>query len=89
MANATATTDEAGLVYNGPVLIDYVGTNSEITVPEGIEEICEYAFSGNTNITKVRFPDTVKTIGDYAFYGCENLTVVDMPHELTRIGSNV
>ena len=45
--------------------------NSEIksvTIPEGVTEIGDYAFSGCTGLTSIVIPNSVTRIGDYAFY---------------------
>ena len=34
-----------------------------------VESIGEYAFYGQSSLTRIDIPSTVKTIGDYAFYG--------------------
>ncbi len=39
-----------------------------VVLPESLEKIEEYAFSGCSNLTKVYFPSNLKEIGKYAFY---------------------
>lgn len=42
--------------------------------PEGLVEIGEKAFRGNSSLTSVSFPSTLEIIGDFAFSGCSELT---------------
>ncbi|MBQ1342490.1 MAG: leucine-rich repeat domain-containing protein [Erysipelotrichaceae bacterium] len=53
-------------------IIKYIGTETEIAIPEGIEIIGKNAFK-NVNITSVIFPESVKIIEDHAFSHCEKL----------------
>lgn len=46
----------------------------EITVSKGILKIEDYAFSGCTELRKVRCKDTVQYVGEYAFQDCINLS---------------
>ncbi len=71
-------------VYYGVVtLVKYVGPGGEITLPEGVEAIHDYAFLDRTDLTTMIIPAGTGTdedynnigIADYAFYGCDNLTV--------------
>lgn len=43
----------------------------EVILPEGLEEIDEYAFY-NSNIEKLALPDSLRVIGEYAFYNLES-----------------
>ena len=68
-------------------LIGYVGTNTELTLPESYEgdyyEIYKYAFYRNNNITSITIPDSVTGIGYYAFVGCNNLTNITVSRNNT------
>lgn len=60
----------AGNLYlNGTLVTD-------LTIPEGVTAIGNYAFWGYTNLTGVTIPYSVTAIGDYAFYDCTNITDV-------------
>ena len=54
-------------------LIDYKGTSANVTVPEGVEIIGDYAFYQKTGIESVILPDSVTLIDERAFQGCEKL----------------
>ena len=45
-------------------------------IPDTVEEIGEYAFSGCSGLTSVVIPNSVTSIGKYAFYECEHLSSV-------------
>ena len=49
-----------------------------LTIPEGVESIGEYAFSNCTGITNVTIPKSVKSIDSYAFKNCTNLKIVNI-----------
>lgn len=63
----------------------------EFSVPEGITQISQYAFSGQTGLTKVTFPQSVYEIGEYAFKNCLNLETVEFASDsaLAKIGNYV
>lgn len=58
----------------------YIGedTITKVVIPEGVEEIQEYAFAKLTALKEVVLPTTLKKIGLGAFYGCENLTNINL-----------
>ena len=85
------TTDTSGYVTyidgDDKILVNYVGSQTELTLPSDITEICKYAFYNNDKITSVVIPDSVTSIGDYAFYNCDSLTSVTIGNGVTSIGS--
>ncbi len=42
----------------------------EITIPNSVTTICDYAFDDCTGLTSIIIPDSVTTIGNYAFQEC-------------------
>ncbi len=48
---------------------------TELTIPEGVSEIPEYAFSNCLNLTRADIPRNVTYINANAFYNCPNLTL--------------
>ena len=84
------TTDENGYVIytdgDEKILVAYLGTETELTLPAYITQIYENAFSGCTWLTRVTIPNSVTSIGDSAFYGCTGLTCVTIGNGVTSIG---
>ena len=66
----------------------YIGSQelTELVIPEGVEEIKQYAFYGGKNITTLTLPESLKSIGSYAFSGCRSITSVKFPESLRYIG---
>ena len=67
------------LTKNDKEIISYLQTNTEthfIFLPDELEIIRPYAFSGNTYLEMIVIPMNVKTIGDYSFSGCSKLKYV-------------
>ena len=58
-----------------------------ISIPEGVEDIPDYAFWNCTNLESVLMRNNVKMIGREAFSGCTHLKSVELPEGLVSIGS--
>ena len=70
----------ANLYINGELL------QGEIIIPDGPEEIGNYAFYNCDGLTSVIIPDSVTSIGEYAFRGCSGLTSVTIGNGVISIG---
>ena len=72
------------------ILLNYVGTTTELILLDDITEINQYAFRDCTNLTSINIPDSVTSIGNYAFDGCSSLTNVSFGENslLTSIGAD-
>ena len=78
-----------GIVYttDGKIVFCLSGISGEITVPEGVTELSDYAFRGCKDITKVKLPSTLTVVGAGVFSGCSSLETVVIPESVTKIGS--
>ena len=77
--NIKSTANAASLwQIEGTTIIAYNGTESIVTVPDGMTKIGEGAFSNNTKINKVILPNTMKEIGMRAFAGCTGLSEINI-----------
>ena len=61
---------------------------TEITICDGITNIGDYAFAGDTALSKITIANTVNNLGQYLFLGCEQLTNITIPNSVTSIGSS-
>lgn len=66
------------------------GTDTQITIPEKIEEktvteIGANTFSDCSNLTDIKIPDSITKIGSGAFGMCSSLTKINIPSGVTTI----
>jgi hypothetical protein len=66
------------------VLKKYNGVGGTVTVPSGVTQIGDNAFSGKSAVTAVILPDTVTKIGSAAFSGT-SVTSITIPKSVTDI----
>lgn len=72
----------------GNILLKYQnGTETAVTVPEGIEEIGAECFRFTTHapIKTITLPSTLKKIGAHAFYDQHSITGIQLPEGLETI----
>ena len=67
-------------------LLMYPSATGDVTIPNGVIEIGDYAFRNCDSLTSVTIPDSVTTIGYEAFYYCENLESVTLGKNVKTIG---
>ena len=60
----------------------------EITIPNSVTSIGDYAFWECTGLTTVTIPNSVTSIGRSAFYNCTGLTSVTIGNSVTSIGNS-
>lgn len=73
------------LIVGDGILLAYRGSNSMVTIPDGVKKIGPDAFADHVGITKVVIPDSVEVIGENAFAGCSNLTSLEGGQGLKQI----
>ena len=61
------------------------GRSGYFTIPEGVTNIGDYAFSGNSGLISVIIPESVTSIGRSAFAG-SSLSSITIPESVTEIG---
>ena len=59
---------------------------TSVTLPNTLEMIGNFAFSGCTGLTSITIPESVTSIGDSAFSECTGLTSITIPDGVTSIG---
>ena len=59
---------------------------TEITIPNSVTSIGNYAFYECTWLTSITIPNSVTSIGRSAFCGCSMLTTITIPNSVTSIG---
>lgn len=70
-------------------LVRCVDREGVVTIPAGVEEIDNGAFSGCAGLTSVTLPDGVRVIWDDAFEFCGSLTELTLPRSLMGFGYDV
>lgn len=73
-----ATAETGGYEISDGILTAYSGTESIVTIPDGVREIGSNAFYGCVNVKQVIMPEGVKKIGDCAFVKCEKLLDINI-----------
>ena len=69
----------------GKVLVKYNGSSDYPYIPDNVEKIGNYAFSGSY-IKEITIPDNIKIIGMYAFADCTELKTVHIPATVEEVG---
>ena len=59
-----------------------------ITIPDSVTSIGDYAFRGCTSLASVTIPDNITNIGSWVFGDCTSLIRVTIPDSVTRIGDS-
>lgn len=73
-------------IENG-VLTKYNGSGGNVTIPNGVTSIGNYAFNSHTGLTSVSIPSSVTSIGGYVFAGCSALTEIRVNPQNTAYAS--
>lgn len=83
--------DNMILTKDGKAVVGFLGVNSDIVVPEGVEVIQSGAFQG-IDPKSISLPESLKIIEDYAFYTGDGykdgIDAVVLPDGLQKIGKS-
>ncbi len=74
--NAPVIIDENGFYIENGVLLSYTGSETDVTLPEEVKKVADFAFMDNDNANKievVRLGASVETVEANAFAGLESL----------------
>ncbi len=82
------TVEITGGTFIGSYAFSGCGNLTNITIPEGVANICNNAFSGCIGLTGVSLGNSLKNIGEGAFNGCKNITELTIPEGVTSIGNS-
>ena len=69
-------------------VLGYTGNAKNLTIPNNVTEISDYAFYGCDGVQTVTVQNGVTKIGMYAFYACDGLQTVELPDSVTAIGQD-
>ena len=73
-------------VIENETLKKYKGPGGNVSIPNGIKSIGEFAFKDSISLSSVTIPYGVTSIGESAFAGCTSLTCVTIPDSVISIG---
>ena len=62
---------------------------SEVILPDGVEELGNFAFQKMDSLTKIYVPGTITTMGEFSFGNNPNLTDVVLGEGLQKIGASM
>ena len=77
---------EDGFCISNGELLEYVGTEKTIIIPNSVTSIGDYAFSYCSSLTSITIPNGVTSIGNSAFANCSSLAEVTIPNSVIAIG---
>lgn len=90
--NRFYASDDAGVLFDKRMrtLIRYPAgrTSNSYTIPSGVKQIADYAFTHSTRLTSLNMPESLETIGYGAFLQCSLLQYMVFPESVTEIGGS-
>ena len=74
------------LTKDGKKVITFCKPNVQTqVVPEGVEELENYAFTGFSQAEEIELPSTLKVIGISCFSDCDNIKTIEIPNSIETI----
>ena len=79
-----------GILYSrdATILIKVPAKKINVTIPNSVTSIGDFAFELCRGLTSVTIPNSVTSIGNGVFKGCSSLTSVTIPNSVTSIGDS-
>ena len=74
--NCDKLVDQNGFLIVNNQLIEYLGDEVNVVIPEGVVTISGRTFSNKKKLVSVIFPDSLHSIGGSAFVDCPELSVI-------------
>jgi len=74
-------------ILDGTILVQYIGTQKNVSIPDGVTEIATEAFVDCSFIESIALPNSLTSINSLAFSGCSSLSVVTLPDGTVSLGS--
>ena len=60
---------------------------SDITLPEGMKSLGDWAFGYCVSLEQIKLPSTLEAIEGAAFSNCSKLAAIELPQGLKRLGN--
>ncbi len=76
---SSTDTEQSDFVVQDGRLVKYDGTSESVIIPEEVEIIGDYVFSGHSEINQIKLPSNLLRVGHYAFCGCESISEIEIP----------
>ena len=88
LTDSTLTISGLGAMDNSHPWSSYSSQIARVSLPDGLTNICEYAFQSCPNLQTIAIPNSVTSVGYSAFAGCTSLKQVNIGNSVEIIGSN-
>ena len=86
LIDSTLTISGSGAMDNSYPWSSYSSQIARVSLPEGLTNICDYAFENCSNLQSIIIPNTVTSIGREAFKQCTSLKQVTLGNAIETIG---